>query len=114
MEQRQPNFSHLYEAERRVEHAARPGFRILELQLSPTQTVPWHRHTATSDTLYVLEGHLRLFLQEPTEEVKLGPGEIYVIKAGRPHLVTNGGTTSLTFLTLQGIGKIDFVPLTPS
>jgi len=46
--------------------------------------------------------------------VKLDPGEIYVIKAGRPHLVTNGGTKSLTFLTLQGIGKIDFVPLTPS
>ena len=29
--------SHLYEVERRVEHAARPGFRIMELQLSPTQ-----------------------------------------------------------------------------
>ena len=114
MAQRQPNFSHRYEAERRVEHAARPGFRILELQLSPTQTVPWHRHTDTSDTLYVLEGHLRLFLQDPNEEVKLDPGEIYVIKAGRPHLVTNGGAKSLTFLTLQGIGKIDFVSLTLS
>jgi hypothetical protein len=29
--------SHLYEVERRVQHAARPGFRIMELQLSPTQ-----------------------------------------------------------------------------
>jgi hypothetical protein len=29
--------NHLYEVERRVFHAERPGFRILELQLSPTQ-----------------------------------------------------------------------------
>jgi hypothetical protein len=34
--------SHLYEVERRAQHAARPGFRITELQLSPTQKVPWH------------------------------------------------------------------------
>ncbi len=36
---------HLYEVERRVQHAARPGIRIMELQLSPTQKVPWHSHT---------------------------------------------------------------------
>jgi mannose-6-phosphate isomerase-like protein (cupin superfamily) len=102
----------LYEAERRVEHAARPGFRILELQLSPTQKVPWHSHTHIADTFYVLEGHMRLFLQEPKEEVNLKPGEVYVVRAARPHLVTNGGTTSLTFLNLQGVGEIDFVPLT--
>jgi len=33
--------SHLCEAERRVQHAAPPGFRIMELQLAPTQKVPW-------------------------------------------------------------------------
>ena len=103
---------HLYEAERRVFHAERPGFRILELQLSPTQKVPWHSHTNTSDTFYVLEGHMRLFLQEPKEEVNLKPGEVYVARAARLHLVTNGGTKSLTFLTLQGVGEFDFVPLT--
>jgi hypothetical protein len=27
--------------------------------------------------------------------------------------VTNGGTKSLTFLILQGVGEYDFVPLTP-
>jgi mannose-6-phosphate isomerase-like protein (cupin superfamily) len=53
--------SHLYEVERRVQHAARPGFRIMELQLSSTQKVPWHSHTNITDTFYVLEGHMRLF-----------------------------------------------------
>ncbi len=37
--------SGLYEVERRAYHAARPGFRIAELQISPTQKVPWHYHT---------------------------------------------------------------------
>src|SRR6266853_2118712 len=106
--------SHLYEVERRVQHAARPGFRIMELQLSPTQKVPWHSHTNITDTFYVLEGHMRLFLQNPKEEVNLKPGEIHVVGATRPHLVTNGGTKSLTFLVLQGIGEYDYVPLTSS
>ena len=106
--------SHLYEVERRVEHAARPGFRIMELQLSPTQTVPWHIHTNTSDTFYVLEGQMRLFLQDPKEDVNLKPGEVHAVRAARPHLVTNGGTTSLTFLVLQGVGEYDYVPLTRS
>src|SRR6186997_99177 len=102
MNQPQPvkDASPLYEVERRVQHAARPGFRITELQLSPTQKVPWHTHTNISDTFYVLEGH-----------VSLKPGEVYVVRPERPHLVTNCGTSSLTFLVLQGVGDYDFVPL---
>jgi mannose-6-phosphate isomerase-like protein (cupin superfamily) len=106
--------SHLYEVERRAEHAARPGFRITELQLSPSQKVPWHTHSNVSDTFYVLEGEMRLFLQDPKEEVKLKPGEVYVVRPKRPHLVTNGGTRSLIFLVLQGVGEYDFVPLLPA
>jgi hypothetical protein len=57
--------SDLYEVERRVQHAARPGFRIMELQLSPTQKVPRHSHTYITDTFYVLE--------RPHEAVLAGP-----------------------------------------
>lgn len=103
--------SHLYEVERRARHADRPGFRISELQISPTQQVPWHYHTRVQDTFYVLEGRLRLFLRDPKEEVRLAPGETYTVRTGRPHLVTNGGETSATFLVLQGIGEYDYVPL---
>ena len=103
--------SHLYEVERRADHAAHPGFRITELQISPTQQVPWHFHTNVQDTFYVIEGVLRLFLREPREEVRLGPAETYAVKARRPHLVTNGGDRSAVFLVLQGIGEYDFVPL---
>lgn len=103
--------SHLYEVERRARHAERPGFRISELQISPSQQVPWHCHTHVQDTFYVLEGRLRLFLRDPKEEVRLGPAETYSVRPGRPHLVTNGGDDSATFLVLQGIGEYDYVPL---
>ena len=104
--------SHLYEVERRARHAERPGFRISELQISPTQQVPWHTHTHIQDTFYVLEGEIRLFLRDPKEDIRLMPGETYAVRPGRPHLVTNAGQTSATFLVLQGLGEYDFIPLT--
>jgi quercetin dioxygenase-like cupin family protein len=104
--------SALYEVERRARHAERPGFRITELQISPTQKVPWHYHNHVQDTFYVLQGRLRLFLRDPKEEVPLGPGETYSVRPGRPHLVTNGGDGSAIFLVLQGVGEYDYVALT--
>jgi mannose-6-phosphate isomerase-like protein (cupin superfamily) len=103
--------SHLYPVERRARHAERPGFRINELQISPTQQVPWHFHTNIQDTFYVLEGSIRIFMREPKEDVQLGVGETYVVKARRPHLIINGGDHSATFLILQGVGEYDYVPL---
>ncbi|HJU54086.1 MAG TPA: cupin domain-containing protein [Pyrinomonadaceae bacterium] len=103
--------SRLYEVERRALHAERPGFRISELQISPAQRVPWHYHNNIQDTFYVIEGHLRLFLREPAEEVRLGPGDTYSVSPRRPHMVTNGGDGSATFLVLQGVGEYDYVPL---
>jgi len=104
--------THFYEVERRARHAERPGFRINELQISPSQKVPWHYHSNVRDTFYVLEGNIRIFLRDPKEEVRLAPGETYVVPPQRPHLVVNGGDTSATFLILQGIGEYDFIPLT--
>jgi len=79
--------SHLYEVEHRAQHAARAGFRIQELRLS------------------------KIFLQDPKEEVRLRPGETFTARAKRPHLVTNGGEKSVSFLVLQGVGEYDDVPL---
>ena len=92
--------SHLYEVERRATHAARPGFRINELQLSPTQKVPWHYHSNVQDTFYVLEGRIRVFMRDPKEDVILAPGETLSLAPRRPHLVVNAGETSATFLIL--------------
>lgn len=100
-----------YEVERREFHARRPGFRINELQISPMQQVPWHYHSHIQDTFYVLEGSIRIYLQDPKENVTLGRGDTYSVAPRRPHLVTNAGESSATFLVLQGVGEYDFVPL---
>ena len=86
--------THFYEVERRARHAERPGFRISELQISPSQKVPWHYHSNVQDTFYVLEGRLRIFLRDPKEDVRLAPGETYAVRPGRAHLVTNDGESS--------------------
>ena len=104
--------SSLYEVERRAHYGARPGFRITELQISPTQKVPWYYHNNIQDTFYVIEGSLRIFMQNPKEEIRLARGETYAVPPKRPHLVTNGGDSSAVFLVLQEIGDYDFVPLT--
>jgi mannose-6-phosphate isomerase-like protein (cupin superfamily) len=104
--------SGLYEVERRAEHAARPGFRITELQIGREQKVPWHYHNNVSDTFYVIAGSIRIFLQDPKEKVELAPGQSFAVPPKRPHLVTNAGDTSAVFLVLQGVGEYDFVPLT--
>ena len=100
-----------YPVERRCTHAERPGFRINEIQISPQQKVPWHYHSNIQDTFYVLQGSIRVFMQEPKEEVRLEPGDTYSVAPRRAHLVVNGGETSATFLVLQGLGEYDFVPL---
>ncbi|HKR12162.1 MAG TPA: cupin domain-containing protein [Pyrinomonadaceae bacterium] len=105
------NADHVYEVERRARHAERPGFRISELQISSSQFVPWHCHTKISDTFYVIEGQIKLLLLDPAEEMLLGPGETYTVRKKRPHRVENAGSTSATFLVLQGVGEYDYVPL---
>jgi hypothetical protein len=59
------------DAERVARHAERPGFRISELRMSPTQRVPWHCHTSVQDTFYVLEGSVRITLRDPDDQVEL-------------------------------------------
>ena len=94
------------QVERRAYHAVRPGFRITEMQLAPAQMVPWHYHTKTQDTFYVINGTIRIFTRAPEEEVCLTVGKTYFVRPGRPHCVANAGDTSAVLLVLQGkIGR---------
>lgn len=104
--------THLYKVERRAYHAERKEFRITEIQISSTQCIPWHSHSSVQDTFYVLEGAIELFLLEPEEKIRLEAHQIYAVAAKRPHLVTNPGESSATFLVLQGGGEYDNIQLT--
>ena len=43
----------------------------------------WHKHDDTDDLFLVLKGHLTIELRDG--EVKLGPGELYVVPRGVEH-----------------------------
>lgn len=43
----------------------------------------WHSHPDTDDFFLVVEGHLTIKM--PDEEVRLGPGELYVVPKGVEH-----------------------------
>ena len=103
--------NNLYEVANLTHHVVRPRFRITELTITPRQKVPWHCHSKVQDTFYVLEGHVRIFLRDPKEEMSLLPGATCSVRPGRPHLVTNGSESNATFLVLQGIGEYDFIAL---
>src|SRR5215216_2543639 len=98
-----------YEVERRDRLVDRPGLRITEFQIGPTQQVPWHVHTHVQDTFFVLDGEILLSLRDPEEDHRLRSGQIHAVPSGRSHRVTNGGDRSATFLNLQH-GEYDFVP----
>ena len=111
MQQAVKDTSQIYEAERRSYYAARPGFRIAEMQISPTQCVPWHYHNEVQDTFYVISGKIRVTARDPDDEVCLSVVQTYAVRPGRPHRVTNAGDSSAVFLVLQGLGDYDFVGL---
>ena len=52
-----------------------------------------------------------LFREGYASKLRLKPGETFTAVAKRPHLVTNVGKGSLTFLVLQGMGEYDYVPM---
>jgi mannose-6-phosphate isomerase-like protein (cupin superfamily) len=101
-----------YEVERRAYHAARPGFRIVEMQLGRSQVIPWHYHSEIQDTFYAISGTLRLRMRDPDEVVSLAPGQTHAVSPRRPHSVENAGEVSAVFLILQGLGEHDFIVLT--
>jgi hypothetical protein len=113
--------SHLYEVERRQFHAERPGFRINELQISKAQKVPWHYHSKVQDTFYVLQGSIRIFLQEPKDNVTLKPGRpIRCRRAGRtwsptlakarpPSSCSRASASTISFRSLANAEPLGFV-----
>jgi quercetin dioxygenase-like cupin family protein len=74
--------------------------------LAPGDTVPWHRHTKTSDHYFVLEGVLTI-LTEGVKEVSVG-GD-YKITPGTRHQITNRSAADCRFLQLQGVGPFDWI-----
>lgn len=65
----------------------RGEFAVLETTLPPHGCLPRHMHTLDDQTIYVLEGHLELLVNDKTQ--LLGPGALAFLPRGVAHSVRN-------------------------
>jgi quercetin dioxygenase-like cupin family protein len=77
--------------------------------LAPSDVIPWHYHSESTDHYFVLSGTLGISIRDPEADHILASGEHWHIAPGRPHLIRNGGSEDCRFLLIQGVGKHDFI-----
>ncbi len=84
------------------------NLRVRIMVLEPREVADWHYHTQVTDDIFCLTGTILIRLQDPTEEVRLSPGQRCQIKTGRVHQLENLVSEEATYLLVQGIGRYDF------
>jgi quercetin dioxygenase-like cupin family protein len=77
--------------------------------LAPGETIPWHFHSAVTDSYFVLEGRLSIETRAPTERQLLAAGGTYRIPPKTAHLIANRSDADTRFLLVQGVGPYDFL-----
>src|SRR6187397_2024592 len=87
---------------------------VQERTLAPGDVIPWHYHTAITDTTYCLEGTVQIELLDPPERILLSAGQRHAVPTRRPHKLTAHGTQDCRFLLIQGVGKCDRRPVDPA
>ncbi len=87
-----------------------PDVRVQILTLGSGQEVPWHSHTAVTDTFTCLDGPMVVKTLDGAEGHELQAGETFAVPPKTPHQVAGKDGGPCRFLVVQGVGKYDFVP----
>jgi len=82
--------------------------RVRQMFLDVGEEVPWHYHTQVVDTMYCLQGEMKLELRNPQELRLMRIGEGCEISVGRPHRISVPGDAPVSYLLIQGVGEYDF------
>ena len=88
--------------------------QVQERTLAPGDQIPWHYHTAITDTTFCIEGVVQIDLLGPAEQVLLTTGQSHSVPTNRPHRITPHGDRPCHFLLVQGVGKYDRHPVDPA
>lgn len=88
--------------------------QVSHLVLAPGEEVPWHFHSDVRDTFYALRGPVTIYTREPEATAVIETGEVLQTRDRQPHRVFNASDHEISFVLIQGVGKFDFRPLTPS
>ena len=85
--------------------------RVQVLTLAAAQAVPWHYHSAITDTIVCLEGPMVVETRAPRNNYALGPGQRCTVPPKTAHYVHGKDDGPCKFLIVQGVGVYDFVPV---
>jgi quercetin dioxygenase-like cupin family protein len=93
--------------------AETPELRMVLLTLAEGQEVPWHSHSAVTDTFFCVEGPMVVETTGPAGTHHLDAGGMCTVPAGCPHRVAGAAGGRCRFGVLQGVGPYDFEPVDP-
>ena len=77
--------------------------------LAPGEEIPWHFHSAVTDSYFVLEGTLSIETRAPRDSRVLTVGKRFTIVPKTAHLISNRTVADTRFLLVQGVGAYDFI-----
>jgi quercetin dioxygenase-like cupin family protein len=85
--------------------------RVQVLTLAAGQCVPWHYHSAITDSFACLEGPMVVETRAPRNSYRLEPGQRCAVPPKTAHYVHGEDGGPCKFLVIQGVGVYDFVPV---
>jgi len=91
--------------------AETPDLRMVQLTLSPGETVPWHWHSDASDYYIGLEGITVVETRAPRQRFELAAGQTCRVPPKQAHHVSGKDGGYCKVAILQGVGRYDFNPL---
>ena len=100
-----------YEVSGREVVAEGADLRVQVLTLAAGQSVPWHYHSAITDSFVCLEGPMVVETRAPRNTYRLLPGQRCAVPPRTAHYVHGEDGGAFKFLIIQGVGIYDFVPV---
>jgi len=91
--------------------AETPELRLSIFTVGQGQEIPWHWHSAVTDTYFGMEGVTVVETRAPATRLELGPGQTGRVPAKRAHRVSGKDGARCKFAILQGIGAYDYNPV---
>ena len=98
-----------YELSGREIVAEGADLRAQVLTLAAGQSVPWHYHSAITDSFVCLEGPMVVETRAPRNTYRLLPGQRCAVPPMTAHYVHGEDGGACKFLIIQGVGIYDFV-----
>ena len=100
-----------YTIEDRQLIAETADLRVQILTIAEGQEIPWHHHSAVTDSFACLEGPMVVRTRGAGPDRELQPGDSYAVPPMTAHQVAGKNGGRCRFVIVQGVGTYDYVPL---